>query len=340
MPVVRLYYEDMERLIGASRETIMSRLAMMGADIGKRAEEDHVDVEFFPDRPDLYSAEGVARAMQGFLGIKTGLVEYAVEKGPVVLQVEESVKSVRPLIGCAIVRDLEFTSEAIESLMGLQEDLHWGLGRNRRKVAIGVHDISRVTPPFRYFGEDPSRKFVPLDFTEEMTMQEMLHKHPKGKDYGHILEGCERYPLIVDSLDQVLSFPPIINGDLTSVTEETRDLFIDVTGTDPMVYKALNIVVTSLAERGGRVESVLVKGSEGDFLSPNLEPSRWKVSADEANKLIGFELTGEELAECLQKMRFGAKAEGELGAGAGPGLPGGYNALLGYLRGCSQGLWL
>jgi phenylalanyl-tRNA synthetase beta chain len=312
MPVVRLYYEDMERLIGASRETIMSRLAMMGADIGKRAEEDHVDVEFFPDRPDLYSAEGVARAMQGFLGIKTGLVEYAVEKGPVVLQVEESVKSVRPLIGCAIVRDLEFTSEAIESLMGLQEDLHWGLGRNRRKVAIGVHDISRVTPPFRYFGEDPSRKFVPLGFTEEMTMQEMLHKHPKGKDYGHILEGCERYPLIVDSLDQVLSFPPIINGDLTSVTEETRDLFIDVTGTDPMVYKALNIVVTSLAERGGRVESVRVLGSEGDFLSPNLEPSRWEVSADEANKLIGFELTGEELAECLEKMRFGAKAEGEL----------------------------
>ena len=312
MPVVRLYYEDMERLIGASRETIMSRLAMMGADIGKRAEEDHVDVEFFPDRPDLYSAEGVARAMQGFLGIKTGLVEYAVEKGPVVLQVEESVRSVRPLIGCAIVRDLEFTSEAIESLMGLQEDLHWGLGRNRRKVAIGVHDISRVTPPFRYFGEDPSRKFVPLDFTEEMTMQEMLHKHPKGKDYGHILEGCERYPLIVDASDQVLSFPPIINGDLTSVTEDTRDLFIDVTGTDPMVYKALNIVVTSLAERGGRVESVRVLGSEGDFLSPNLEPSRWEVSADEANKLIGFELTGEELAECLEKMRFGAKAEGEL----------------------------
>jgi len=76
----------------------------------------------------------------------------------------------------------------------------------------------------------------------------------------------------VDSQDQVLSFPPIINGDLTSVTEKTRDLFIDVTGTDPMVYKALNIVVTSLAERGGRVESVLVKRSEGDFLSPNLEP--------------------------------------------------------------------
>ncbi len=172
-------------------------------------------------------------------------------------------------------------------------------------------------------------------------MREMLHKHPKGKDYGHILEGCERYPLIVDSQDQVLSFPPIINGDLTSVTEDTSDLFIDVTGTDPMVYKALNIVVTSLAERGGRVESVLVKRSEGDFLSPNLEPSLWEVHADEANKLIGFNLTGTELAECLQRMRFGAKAlGGDLVQVSGPGLQGGYNALLGHLRGRGQGLWL
>ena len=311
MPVVRIHYEDMERLIGASKETIMARLAMMGADIGKRAEEDYVDVEFFPDRPDLYSAEGVARAMRGFLGLETGLVQYPIQKGSIVVQVDESVLGVRPVIGCAVVRGLSFSDEAIESLMGLQEDLHWGLGRNRRKVAIGVHDISRVSPPFRYFGERPERRFVPLDFSEEMSMKEILEKHPKGKGYGHILQGCERYPLIVDSQDRVLSFPPIINGELTSVTEDTEDLFIDVTGMDGMVFKALNIVVTSLAERGGKIESVLVQRREGDFLSPNLEPSSWTVSTAEANKLIGFDLTPEQLAASLERMRFGAKADGD-----------------------------
>jgi phenylalanyl-tRNA synthetase beta chain len=312
MPVVRIHYDDMERLIGASKETIMARLAMMGADIGKRAEEEYVDVEFFPDRPDLYSAEGVARAMQGFLGLKTGLVSYPIEKGAIVLQVDDSVLGVRPVIGCAVVRGLSFSDEAIESLMGLQEDLHWGLGRNRRKVAIGVHDISRVSAPFRYFGEDPERKFVPLDFTEEMSMKEMLEKHPKGRGYGHILQGCDRYPLIVDAKEQVLSFPPIINGELTSVTEDTEDLFIDVTGMDGMVFKALNIVVTSLAERGGRIESVLVKRKGGDFLSPNLEPSSWTVSTSEANRLIGFDLTSAELAASLERMRLGARADGDL----------------------------
>lgn len=310
MPVVRLYYQDLEEMVGTSRDTIMSRLAMIGADIGKSAAEDYVDVEFFPDRPDLYSSEGVARALQGFLGIRTGLREYEVRPGSIELVVDESVKAVRPIIGCAVVRGLEFSDAAIESLMDLQEDLHWGLGRNRRKVAIGVHDISRVKPPFRYLGADPSREFVPLDFDESMSMREILERHPKGRDYGHILKGCSRYPLIVDANDNVLSFPPIINGELTRVRDDSHDLFIDVTGTDPMVYKALNIVVTSLAERGGMVEGVQVRRSEGSFISPNLAPSRRTVSIDEANGLIGFNLSAEELKDCLERMRFGANALG------------------------------
>lgn len=296
--------------MGASRDVILSRLPMMGADIGKKAEETYVDVEFFPDRPDLYSAEGVARALRGFLGIEGGLSRYEVHRGKAVLEVDPSVNAVRPLIACAVVRGLEFSDPAIESLMDLQEDLHWGLGRNRRKVAIGVHDISRVEPPFKYLAENPERKFVPLDFTEEMTMRDMLTKHPKGVGYGHILEGFDRYPLIVDSKNRVLSFPPIINGDLTRVEADTHDLFIDVTGTDPVVHKALNIVVTALAERGGKIESVLVKRNEGDFISPNLTPARWTVSCTEANSLIGFDLQPQGLAAALERMRFGAKANG------------------------------
>lgn len=309
VPVVRLYYEDLEEMVGASREVIMARIAMMGADIGKSNEEDYVDVEFFPDRPDLYSSEGVARALQGFLDIKVGLPKYQVHPGEVTLKVDPSVNSVRPLIGCAVVKGLEFSGPAIESLMDLQEDLHWGLGRNRRKVAIGVHDISRVVPPFTYFAADPSFEFVPLDFKESLSMREILERHPKGIGYAHILDGFDRYPLITDANGDVLSFPPIINGDLTRVMDDTRDLFIDVTGTDPVVYKALNIVVTALAERGGRVESVQVKRPEGDLILPDLSPARWKVEVEDANRLIGFELSPEELATCLERMRFGAQVQ-------------------------------
>ncbi|NLX38103.1 MAG: Phenylalanine--tRNA ligase beta subunit [Methanosaeta sp. PtaB.Bin087] len=308
MPVVRLYYEDLEEMVGARRDEIMARMAMMGADIGKSNAEDYVDVEFFPDRPDLYSSEGVARALQGFLDLKSGLPEYQVSPGEIALRVDPSVEKVRPIIGCAVVRDLEFSDPAIESLMDLQEDLHWGLGRNRRKVAIGVHDISRVVPPFTYFAADPSFEFVPLDFEESLSMEEILKRHPKGVSYASILEGFDRYPLITDANGNVLSFPPIINGELTRVRDDTRDLFIDVTGTDPVVYKALNIVVCALAERGGRIEAVRVERPEGSLVLPDLSPARWKVDVEEARSLIGFDLSAEELASSLERMRFGARA--------------------------------
>ena len=72
MAIITLPYQYLERLVGTDHETILARLPMIGSDI-ERVETDHADVEFFPDRPDLFSPEGVARAMKGFLGIETGL---------------------------------------------------------------------------------------------------------------------------------------------------------------------------------------------------------------------------------------------------------------------------
>ncbi|KAF5423684.1 MAG: phenylalanyl-tRNA synthetase beta chain, partial [Candidatus Methanomarinus sp.] len=214
MPVIKLYYEDIEALTGTDRDTFIKRIPMIGADI-ERIEEDYIDIEFFPDRPDLYSPEGVARAMRGFLDIETGLTNYQVKRSDISITLDEGIKHIRPYLGCAVVRGLRFDDYSIESLMAVQEDLHWGLGRDRKKVSIGIHDISKVTPPFRYIATDPEFSFVPLDFTDPMTMQDILKRHPKGTKYAHLMEEFKTYPLILDANNQVLSFPPIINGELT-----------------------------------------------------------------------------------------------------------------------------
>ena len=309
MPVITLYYEDIEALTRTDRDTFIRRIPMMGADI-ERIEKDHIDIEFFPDRPDLYSPEGVARAMRGLLNIETGLPRYPAQGSDITVTLDDQIKQIRPYLGCAVVRGLEFDNYSIESLMGLQEDLHWGLGRNRKKVSVGIHDISKVKPPFRYVAADPEFSFVPLDFEVPMTMQEILKRHPKGIKYAHLMEGFESYPLILDANDQVLSFPPIINGELTRINVDTCDLFIDVTGLDTTVYTALNIVVTALAERGGSIENVTIYNSmEGTIVLPELTPEIWNLDMDEVISLIGIELTPEQVVEHLQRMRFGASIE-------------------------------
>ncbi|HEX58948.1 MAG TPA: phenylalanine--tRNA ligase subunit beta [Methanomicrobia archaeon] len=310
MPVVKLYYDDLEQLTGVSKDVILERLPMLGADI-ERIEEDHAAVEFFPNRPDLFSVEGVARAMRGFLGLECGLPRFEVKASDVEMFVDASVKDVRPYVVCALVRNLELDSRAIESLMQLQEHLHWGLGRNRAKVSIGVHDFSRVKPPFRYLATTPDLRFVPLDFDEEMSMREILERHPKGVAFGFILEGFDRYPLIRDAEGNVLSFPPIINAELTRVTEETRDVFIEVTGTDEAgISLALNIIVCALAERGGEIHSVAVHDATTK-ITPNLEARKMRVRVSEAAKLIGVQLTAETAKECCERLRLGAEILGD-----------------------------
>lgn len=308
MPVISLPYRYLERLTGTDRNTIIDRLPMIGSDI-ERILPDQVDVEFFPDRVDLYSTEGVARAMRGFLGIETGEEQYTVTPSSISFTVDENIRNIRPYIASAVIRGVHLDNEAIISLMGVQEALHWVVGRGRAKVAIGVHDLDKVVPPFRYFGSPVTRKFVPLDFTEEMTLTEIMDKHPKGRDYAHIVRDKQLMPLIEDANGNVLSFPPIINGELTRVTEQSTNLLLDVTGTDEKaVMIALKILCTSLITAGGRCESVIVNG----VTMPDLSPSLRDIRVQDANRLIGLSLNAEEMAAVLRKMRYGAEPKGDM----------------------------
>lgn len=307
MPVVSLPYRYLERLCGTDRKTIIEHLPMIGSDI-ERILDEQVDVEFFPSRVDLYSTEGVARAMRGFLGIETGEEVYPVTPSSISFSVDENLKEVRQYIGSAIIRDISLDNEAIISLMGVQEALHWVVGRGRAKVAIGVHDLDTVTPPFRYYGASLSRSFVPLDYDRELNLAEIMEEHPKGRDYSHIVKDKPVMPLIEDADGNVLSFPPIINGELTRVTENSRNLLLDVTGTDERaVMTALKVLCTTLITAGGRCESVTVNG----VTMPDLSPEIREVNVASCNKLLGTSLSAGELAEILRKMRYGAEPSGE-----------------------------
>lgn len=306
MAIISLPYRYLEELTGTDKETILKRVPMLGSDI-ERIETDHADVEFFPNRPDLFSVEGVARAMRGFLGIETGLVEYTVKPSGYTFTVDKNLSSIRPYLGSAVIRGVSFDDESILGVMGLQEALHWAVGRGRSKVAIGIHDLDTVRPPFRYIASPRSRKFVPLDFDRELTMDEILLDHPKGRDYAKIVQDFPLFPLIVDADDNVLSFPPIINGELTRVTQKTNNILLDTTGTDQKaVNTAVNIICTAMVQAGATIESVEISGMQ----VPTLAPSERMISVRECCALLGIELSAKEIAGLLQKMRFSAKPVG------------------------------
>ncbi|KYK21894.1 phenylalanyl-tRNA synthetase beta subunit [Thermoplasmatales archaeon SG8-52-4] len=309
MPVVTFDYNDFIKILGykITKNELVEKLPMIGADLDK-VEDNEISIEFFPDRPDLASVEGIARASRAFFGFEIGLKKYEIKKSDIVLNVEKSVKKVRPYVVTALVKNVTMTDELISSLMELQEKLHGGIGRNRKKVAIGVHNFEPVEPPFTYKAVDPdSIQFVPLNKVESMTMSEILKRHEKGVDYAFILEGFDKHPLIVDKYNNVLSYPPIINGTLTEVTPFTTDLFIDITGTDRKAINCvLNIITTSLAERGGQIYSTKVNDEGKTFITPNLDPIKRDLSIDYVNKILGTNLDGKEVIKCIEKMGYNA----------------------------------
>jgi len=202
-------HDDLVDLVGKSLsiEEFVDRITFMGAG-PEGVQGDVMTFDVFPNRPDLYSIEGIARGLRGFLGMEVGLPVYRAEASGIDFIVDRSVADVRPYAVGGIVRGLEFEDALLRSLVDLQEKLHLTVGRRRKKVAIGIHDMDKVTPPYTYKAVlPPDVRFTPLGMAQEMDLLEILTKHEKGREYAHLVASQPVFPIITDARGQVLSFP-------------------------------------------------------------------------------------------------------------------------------------
>jgi phenylalanyl-tRNA synthetase beta chain len=290
MPVINIELDDLNRMLKEplNSEEFSKIIPQIGADPDEINEKDAV-IEFFPDRPDLLSTEGVARAIRAFTEQQLGLIDYNTNAPTTHMVVSPSVLDIRPHVLGGIVRGIKLDNTSIKCLMELQEKLHVTLGRKRNKVSIGIHDLDKLVAPFNYTTCSPHEPaFVPLQKDYEMTPEEILKEHPKGIEYAHLLENFDEYPLITDSKGEVASLPPIINGALTTITENTSDVLIDVTGLDQKAVEAcLNIVAAALVERGGEIEQLEIKYPSEKIIAPQMEPKNHKINNDYLIGLLG-----------------------------------------------------
>ena len=289
-------------------EILSDQLPLLGTDIDSCTEK-ILDIEIFPNRPDLLSGETLARAIRNFIHHEDAKPSMEVVKGDISLTVSPELRDIRPIILGAVVKGVELGDDEeidsfIKSLMDHQEKLHFALGRGRKRASIGVHDLSNLQPPFHVKAVSGDTKFTPLAMEEPMSIHQILENHPKGIDYAHLLEGFDLFPVIMDSNNSILSFPPIINGSHTTVGKETRDFFIDVTGWDlRSCESSLMLIASQLSERGGTIESVEVTDHSGKISNyPNGNAVLHKLPSDLLDGLLGRVLTDDEISLALNRM--------------------------------------
>jgi phenylalanyl-tRNA synthetase beta chain len=271
------------------------------------------------NRPDLWSVEGVARELRGALGIESGLRPYKVDASSgVEVLVDPRLQTIRPFIGCSVVRSVHINDESIRELMHLQDKLDQTYGRKRRRTSIGFYRFELIHPPLHYKASTPREySFIPLEGSEPMSLDEILERHPKGVEYGPIVKSHPLWPMLVDDKDQVLSFPPIINSNtLGKITEGDQDILVEVTGTSyRMVLNTLTIVTLSLADRGHEILSAKVRYPYGPItedVTPKLETKKLRIEARDVNRLLGLSLRTPRIIRLLERARYDAIVKGDL----------------------------
>ncbi len=285
---------------------LADRIAMLGTDL-EAITDTEITVEVFPNRPDMLSEEGLARGLRSFLGIETGFKKYEVKKSGF-STTNASPLPYWPYVVTAIVKGLELDDAKIRQIIQIQEKLGVTLLRKRKKGGIGLYPFDRIKMPVKFASDTPEKiRYRPLEYPEVISGKEILEKHPTGKAYAHICKDWKKITYFVDAKGTIMSMPPIVNShDVGKIDEKTKDVFIEATGTDSNTLKiALNIVVTALADMGGKIYSMEIIQGKEKFTTPDLVPSKMKIDRKYVNKLLGLDLTEPEMKKLLAKMGLG-----------------------------------
>ncbi|SFS12306.1 phenylalanyl-tRNA synthetase beta subunit [Halomicrobium zhouii] len=336
MPVVDVDPDELRRLTGHDEkddDELRSDLFNLGLEFEGWTEDDEFQLEFAPDRLDRLSVEGVARSLRYQYGDDRGVYTPDTNAAEWVVEVEDTPPE-RPYVTAAVVRGLDMDDEALDSIIQLQEKLHATMGRQRAKGAIGVHDLTmlkgksgvdEVGKSVTYTGIDPEGDtFVPLEGDQEMTPADVVEGHHIGKEYADLVDEMDRVPAIYDAIG-LFSFPPVVNGRRTEVSTGSRDLFIEMTGTDQWtIDHMLNIVCYALDARGGQVEEVRIEYSADapgeysgqQFVRPDLATKTKTVTHERIEQILGIELDPEEVVDCAERAGLDARGEADEETGA------------------------
>lgn len=288
-------------------EDLLHRIVMMGVEI-EEITQDEIVVDISPNRPDLLSQQGLTRAVKAFLEIDPGLRTYETKKSKFRVRVDDSVKDVRPYTACAVARGLNLDEERLREIIDIQEKLHVTFCRQRKKAAIGIYPLDAISGTITFKALPPSGiRFRPLEAKKEMSAQDILKNHPKGTAYAHLLEGLPKYPVFVDSKNNILSLTPIINSHLTGkVTVQTKDVFIESSGHDfKTSHDVVKMICAALADMGAEIQTVDVIYGKRIEQTPDMSPMRQEFYRYYVNRRLGTKLKKEDLPALLARMGLG-----------------------------------
>ncbi|MEM3247925.1 MAG: phenylalanine--tRNA ligase subunit beta [Candidatus Micrarchaeaceae archaeon] len=309
MPTVTLDKDRLLRAIGfrLDDEKLEKYANSLGLEL-KILGGGEISVEVTPNRPDMLSTIGLARALKYFMHRKEKFT-YSIKSSPQLsIKVGKEVGKVRPYIAAFVAKGVKLDEGSLKDLINFSEEFCETFGRHRERIAMGIHNFDAIKQPIVYdaFGDE---SFVPLNASKSMKFSEILESINKGKEYGYIISksGRKLFPALKDA-DGVLSLIPIINSNRTKVSKETNNLFIDITGVSKeIIEKSACMIAADLMDIGAKIEPVRIEYGKVESITPKMEKASIKIPLVQIEEEVGVKLTFNEAISLANKMGYAAK---------------------------------
>ena len=307
MPVVNILKTRIKSVFPHKNiEKILVKLPYLGLDI-EGIDKEKIRVEYNPNRPDFSSDTGIFRSLKGLLNETVGLPLFRYSSDKLYqLTIDPQVKQIRPIILFFVAKKKKVNNFILNQLISMQEDLHNGIARGRKKAAIGIHDLNAIEFPLIYTTRAQHTSFIPLDQTRPFKFKEILSDLEVGKKYSSLLKNLHQYPTIADRNNQILSFPPIINSNNTKINDKSNNILLEITGTNLETCKSiLAILAYYLYDEGYEIFSGIIHDDKSTFSSLKLlKDNAFSVDTNIIKSYLGLNLSTTEIIQILNRCRI------------------------------------
>ena len=300
MVMINSSIEEMNRILRKklSRKDYDDVCFKYGIDL--TGDDGYMNFELTSDRLEIVSKYALANLIADMLG-------FSVHRNSTISSKKLEVtvkKSERPFVNTLFVKLDKMIGGSIQELVEIQNKLDSTIGRNRKMAAIGIFDYDKLEFPITYSTRKKGDiSFVPLGYNSEKRYDAVMLETKQGLEYGKLISG---EPAVWTQKDgKIVSLPPVINADFCSVTNETKTLFVDITGTD---RHAVNSVTNALAfnlQFFGSVEVVSPSYSSKDIDTGfSLKSEKFNLNQDNISSILGIEIPLKKVASILKAFDY------------------------------------
>ncbi|MDE1827906.1 MAG: phenylalanine--tRNA ligase subunit beta [Candidatus Micrarchaeota archaeon] len=299
------------RLLGLrlDEKKLAMHIEKMGFEVETSTKEE-VGIALPANRPDVVDIVGFARALKNFMH-KSKKLKYVIKGNAPALEISVGgeIEGLRPFISGMVVKGMKFDEQSLKHLLAFTEKFASNYGRNRKRLAIGLHDLDQIAGNLTYDAVK-DEEFLALGISRKMKLSEILKRNEKGMAYAGTIGDSKLYPVLKDA-NGTISFVPILNSERTKVTGSTKNLLIEITGTSRyIVEKSADLFAAMFLDLGASVEKVKVSYKGSSVILPKMSSANIEIPLIKIEGQIGVIIGFNNVISLANKMGYEAALVG------------------------------